>query len=96
MEEKSPLLDRAEQILRYLRNELNIRERTEFLSWLNEHPEQQEFVNGLLNENGMEAELVFMAATDRKQAWEELQQKIKTSTNKSSTSGYYFSWPLCL
>jgi transmembrane sensor len=84
MEEKSPLLDRAEQILRYLRNELNIRERTEFLSWLNEHPEQQEFVNGLLNENGMEAELVFMAATDRKQAWEELQQKIKTSTNKSS------------
>ncbi|NQX38487.1 protein of unknown function [Pedobacter steynii] len=84
MQEKSPLLNRAEQILRYLRNELDIQERTEFLSWLNEHPEQQEFVNGLLEENGMEAELLFMAATDRKQAWDELQQKIKISANKST------------
>lgn len=79
MEDNLPLLNRAGQMLRYLRGELDGEEQSEFLDWLNDHPEQAQFLANLVNEEGMETELAFMATTGREQAWNDLQQKLQFS-----------------
>ncbi|RQO74429.1 hypothetical protein DBR43_03275 [Pedobacter sp. KBW06] len=84
MQEDLPLLYRAEQILRYLGNDLGIDEQIELLSWLQEHPEHQEFVESLLSDSGLDAGLQFMKSSGRTQAWEELQQKLKPHSNKNN------------
>lgn len=91
MQDYSPLLNRAEQILRYLRNELSMEEESEFLSWLNENPEQQAFVDRLLTEKGMEPELLFMEDTGQEQAWlalkDQLQDQLKPKVDQGR--GFY-------
>lgn len=77
MQDDLPLLDRAGQLLRYLRDELDVEEQSEFLAWLNDHSEQAQFLANLVNEEGMEIELAFMATTGREQAWNDLQQKLQ-------------------
>lgn len=79
MEDNLPLLNRAGQMLRYLRGELDVEEQSEFLDWLNDHPEQAKFLANLVNDEGTETELAFMATTGREQAWNDLQQKLQLS-----------------
>lgn len=77
MQDDLPLMDRAGQMLRYLRSELDAEDESEFLAWLNDHPDQAQFLANLVNGEGMETELTFMATTGRKQAWNDLQQKLQ-------------------
>lgn len=76
MQDHTPLLNRAEQILRYLRHELSVTEEAEFLQWLAENPEQQAFVNALCTGDGMEEELQFMEDSHQEEDWLALQKRI--------------------
>ncbi|MCX2454226.1 FecR domain-containing protein [Pedobacter sp. PLR] len=82
MQDNTPLLNRAEQILRYLRHELTVPEEGEFLHWLSENPGQQKFVAALCTEQGMEAELRFMDHNNREEDWHALQQRIQENSNR--------------
>lgn len=88
MQDQRPLLNRAEQILRYLRHELHDAEEQEFLQWLAENPEQQAFVNALCSAQGMEAELLlFMADSKQEEDWQALQQRLRLKPENHQRKG---------
>jgi transmembrane sensor len=82
MQDNSPLLYRAEQMLRYLRNEMTMPDSEAFEDWLSRHPTHQQFIAGLSEEQGMEDIMAFLSATERAEAWASLQQKLNLSGNK--------------
>lgn len=81
MQEELPILDRANQMLRYLRGDLQLEEQREYLAWLNEQPEQAQLLAKLVKAEGLEQELAFMDNTAREEAWTELQRKLQLSKN---------------
>lgn len=76
MKDQTNLLNRAEQMLRYLRNELDSIEEKDFLRWLEEHPEQGRFMGQLQRETGMEDQLAFFDNTSGHEAWMALKKQI--------------------
>lgn len=84
MQDHTPLLNRAEQILRYLRHELSDAEEAEFLRWLAENPEQQAFVNTLSSGEDMEEELQFLDQSYQEEDWQVLQKRLNFE-NKRQT-----------
>jgi transmembrane sensor len=89
MEDHTNLLNRAEQMLRYLRSELNAIEEKDFLNWLDEHPEQRKFMGKLQGEPGMKDELAFFDDTSRHAAWTALK---KQAGNKPGTAPVARLW----
>jgi len=79
MQDNSPLLYRAEQMLRYLRNEMTVADSKAFEDWLSKNPAHQQFIAGLSEEQGMEDIMAFLFATEREAAWASLQQKLNLS-----------------
>lgn len=85
------LLYRAEQMLRYLRNELDSVEERDFLNWLDEHPEQRRFIGKLQKETGTNDELAFFDNTLRHEAWIALKKQIDIKPHRVGSSRL---WPL--
>jgi len=77
MESNEEGFEKAELILRYMRNELNEAQEKEFLSWLDENPENKELLNKLRQEHGLQEEYAFFASTGREAAWEDLKLKLQ-------------------
>lgn len=89
MQDNSPLLYRAEQMLRYLRNEMTIPDSKAFEDWLSNNPAHQQFIAGLSEEQGMEDIMAFLSTTEREAAWASLQQKLNLSQQQEQKSNTF-------
>lgn len=89
MQDNSPLLYRAEQMLRYLRNEMTIPDSKTFEDWLSNNPAHQQFIAGLSEEQGMEDIMAFLSTTEREAAWASLQQKLNLSQQQEQKSNTF-------
>lgn len=72
MQNQEEAFERANMMLRYLRNELDEDQESALFSWLKENPENLAFFNKLIEEKGLQDELAFFASTKKESAWKEL------------------------
>ncbi|WP_256009377.1 FecR family protein [Desertivirga xinjiangensis] len=68
---------KAELILKFMRNELSKAEEQELFSWLEEDQENKEFFDKLMKEPGLQEELAFFQSTRRDEAWDEITKELE-------------------
>jgi len=79
MEHQDPY-DKAQLLLRYLRNEATIGEQQAVEDWLNENEDNRAFLNQLQTEEGLLEETKFFNQIEKEQAWKQLQKAIIPKT----------------
>ena len=85
MEKNSQAFERAEMLLKYLRNDLNEAEIAELEAWLKESEQNREFLKVIQDDYSLKPELQFFSELDTHAAW----KKIEDKTNKASSSPKY-------
>lgn len=85
MERNSQAFERAELLLKYLRNDLSEPERADLEAWLKESEQNREFLKVIQDEYILKQELQFFSELDTNAAW----KKIENKTNKISSSPKY-------
>lgn len=84
MNDTSTIWQRAEQLLRHLRGELNAAEEADLEIWLEEHPEHQELLSQLVNDAGLDEDLSYISSIRQEQAWADLKQKLNIVTKPAA------------
>ncbi|MGV3509013.1 MAG: hypothetical protein ACO1N7_06965, partial [Sphingobacteriaceae bacterium] len=86
MNRNSQAFERAELLLKYLRDELNEVERADLNTWLEESERNRGFLKLIQDEYILKQELQFFSELDTSAAW----KKIESQTNQTSSSPRYF------